>query len=97
MFRQIDVVRNEWLIWLLSMGKSQTRGFRWDPGKRTVMMDSVRIPVVASPVRVNVIPSNSVFWVQEGGLHGSVRERQSHTAFFSRLVALGLDLGKGGT
>jgi len=49
-------------------------------------MISVYIPVVASSVRVNVIPSNSVFWAREGGLHGSVREGRSHTAL---LFALG--------
>jgi hypothetical protein len=65
--------------------------------------DRFRVLSGSSRVRseFNVIPRNSVFWAREGGLqgglHGGVREGRSHTAFFSRVVALSIDLGRGGT
>jgi len=84
---------------VIGNGEIANKGIQMGPWQRNgddrfrVFSGSLRV----RSVRVSVIPRNSVFWAQEGGLHGSVRERRSHTAFFSRSVALGLDLGRGGT
>jgi hypothetical protein len=72
------------LVNLLAMGKSQTKGFRWDPGKGTVIINSVCFPIRCEFGPSQCYSTQFVFGAQEGGLHGGVREGRSRTAFFSR-------------